>query len=105
MPTLTHRPPSRLSQLSDADADLDLDLDLEQKDEQLHLEDAVPGARERETSQYSAADEAFLASFDDKRRAHMYRKIDVRLLPMLALLYLFACEWCMLRRRARRSRK
>lgn len=86
MPTLKHRPPSRLSQLSDADADLDL----EKKDEQLHLEDAVPGARE--TSQYSAADEAFLATFDDKRRARMYRKIDVRLLPMLALLYLFACE-------------
>lgn len=72
--TLTHRPESPAS-----------DTDLEKKEE-LQVED-VTGA------QQSADDAAFLASFDDKRKARMYRKIDVRLLPMLALLYLFACEW------------
>lgn len=41
----------------------------------------------------SPEDEEFLAMFDEKKKKKMYRKIDVRLLPMLGLLYLFACEW------------
>lgn len=72
-PTLTNRPPSTLSD------------DLEKKEE-FQVEE-VTG------SQQSADDAALLASFDEKKRKRMYRKIDVRLLPMLALLYLFACEW------------
>lgn len=71
-PTLANRPPSTLSD------------DLEKKEE-FQVEE-VTG------SQQSADDAAFLASFDEKKRKRMYRKIDVRLLPMLALLYLFACE-------------
>lgn len=71
-PTLTNRPASPAS------------LDLEKK-EDFQVETV--------TATMSEDDAAFLASFDDKRKARMYRKIDVRLLPMLALLYLFACEW------------
>jgi hypothetical protein len=34
----------------------------------------------------------FIKSFTGERSAELYRKIDRRLIPMLALLYLFACE-------------
>lgn len=44
-------------------------------------------------SPYTEEEEAFLAAFDDKRKKKMYRKIDMRLLPMLGMLYLFACKW------------
>lgn len=71
-PTLTNRSESPGS------------LDLEKKEE--FQVEAVTSAAMNED------DIAFLASFDDKRKARMYRKIDIRLLPMLALLYLFACE-------------
>lgn len=77
---LANRPPSPVSD------DLDSKIDLEKKEE-FQIEEVTGGSR------YSEDDEAFLASFDDKRKARMYRKIDMRLLPMLGALYLFACEW------------
>lgn len=41
---------------------------------------------------HSDDDLEFLANFDEKRKKKMYRKVDCRLIPMLALLYLIACK-------------
>lgn len=38
----------------------------------------------------SDEDNAFLASFSDKRRKRLLWKVDIRLLPMLGMYYLFA---------------
>ncbi|BEI84631.1 hypothetical protein CcaverHIS002_0500320 [Cutaneotrichosporon cavernicola] len=48
------------------------------------------GEEVMKTSHYTPEEEEFLATFDEAKQKKMYRKIDVRLLPMLALLYLFA---------------
>jgi hypothetical protein len=46
------------------------------------------------SERYSPEDAAFLATFDEARQRKVYRKVDWRLVPMLALLYLFACMAC-----------
>jgi hypothetical protein len=40
---------------------------------------------------HSDEDAEFLANFDEAKKKKMYRKIDWRLIPMLALLYLISC--------------
>lgn len=35
---------------------------------------------------------SFLANFPEEKRKKLYRKVDWRLVPMLALLYLFSCK-------------
>lgn len=45
----------------------------------------------RNNNQYTADEQEFLDNFTDERKAKLYRKIDWRLVPMLALLYLFSC--------------
>lgn len=55
-----------------------------------HLEEAVKP--DRDVFAYGLSDEEnrFLESFDADRRRKMYRKIDWRLMPVLAFLYLVA---------------
>ncbi len=70
------------------------DADLEKKNDTTYVEEVVilPNGDESavKTSHYTAEEEAFLATFDEAKQKKMYRKIDIRLLPMLAMLYLFA---------------
>lgn len=69
------------------------DVDIEKKEEIDYIDqvaELAPGQDNRR--HYTEEEEAFLNSFDDKQKSRMYRKIDVRLLPMLGMLYLFACE-------------
>lgn len=69
------------------------EIDLEKKEEAFVDNVAVLPDGERQTVPlYTEEEEAFLATFDEKKLAKMYRKIDIRLLPMLGMLYLFACE-------------
>lgn len=39
---------------------------------------------------HNEEDAQFMASFDEKKKKQMYRKVDWRLIPMLAFLYLVA---------------
>lgn len=70
------------------------DADPEKKNDLTYVEGVVmlPNGEESivKTSFYTPEEEEFLATFDEAKQKKMYRKIDVRLLPMLALLYLFA---------------
>lgn len=67
--------------------------DVEKKEEVDYIDEvAVLAPGEDKRRHYTEEEEAFLATFDDKKISKMYRKIDVRLLPMLGMLYLFACE-------------
>ena len=42
---------------------------------------------------HSQGDLDFLANFDEVKKKRMYRKVDFRLIPMLALLYLICCKF------------
>lgn len=66
-----------------------LDMDLEKKEEVAQIECVERVEQERRA--LSAEDEEFLATFDEAKKRKMYRKLDIRILPMLGLLYLFSC--------------
>lgn len=70
--------------------------------DQKAMEEQVEEAKEsRIVYGHNEDDAAFLANFPDEKKKKMYRKIDWRLIPMLALLYLISCQsvvftdaWC-----------
>ncbi len=87
----THSNISLRSQRSDRDRDAITAL-ADPKNEEHQMELLTDSGYGKGDGALSHDDAEFFASFSEERRKKLYRKVDWRLVPMLALLYLFSCE-------------
>lgn len=67
-------------------------IDLEMDDEKRNATHDEKALDVVDTGGMSREDYDFVQSFSPEAVAKIYRKIDWRLVPMLAILYLFSCE-------------
>ena len=96
-----HRPPSHRGARLPSEDRSHVSADATEKELPLHLEELgdpenpVSDTKRQYIQHGLSSDEAdFLLSLSEKEKSQIYRKVDFRLVPMLALLYLVSVNLC-----------